>query len=156
MADFVYNIAKGHVNEYGDRINANDPTNSVLTLLVIDTSAADAVLIDLDTVALVLGNANTAEVTNTNYARKEIDNTGSLTVTVDDTNDRKEAAIPDQTFSSILAGDSWTDLIIAYDSDSLAGGDANIVPCTQHDVGVTPDGSDITLQFNVAGFFRAA
>ena len=72
MADFVYNIAKGHVNEYGDRINANDPTNSVLTLLVIDTSAADAVLIDLDTVALVLGNANTAEVTNTNYARKEI------------------------------------------------------------------------------------
>lgn len=156
MADFVYNIAKGHVNEYGDRINANDPTNSVLTLLVIDTSAADAVLIDLDTVALVLGNANTAEVTNTNYARIEIDNAGSLTVTVDDTNDRKEAAIPDQTFSSILAGDSWTDLVIAYDSDSLAGTDANIVPCTQHDVGVTPDGSDITLQFNVAGFFRAA
>jgi hypothetical protein len=31
---------------------------------------------------------------------------------------------------------------------------ADIVPMTQHDFAVTPDGSDITAQ--IAGFFRAS
>jgi hypothetical protein len=157
MADFVFNIAKGHVNEYASRVNANDPVNSVLNLSVLATSGieSDAVLIDKDTLADVVS-GTTNFVTNTGYARIEVDNTGSITVTVDDTNDRKEADMPDQTWSAVLAGDGWNDLVIGYDSDSTGGTDANIVPCTQHDFVVTPDGSDITVQFNAAGFFRAA
>lgn len=156
MADFVYNIAKGKIVEYAARVNANDPTNAVLTLAVIDTSETDGTLRDLDTLALVLANVNTAEVTNTNYARKNIDQSGSITVTVDDTNDRTDIDMPDQTWSSVASGDSWTDLLVTYDSDSGSGDDTNIVPMTQHDFAVTPDGSDITVAFNAAGFARAA
>jgi hypothetical protein len=157
MADFVFNIAKGHVNEYASRVNANDPVNSVLNLSVLATAGieSDAVLIDKDALSDVVS-GTTNFVTNTGYARIEVDNTGSITVTVDDTNDRKEADMPDQTWSAVLAGDGWNDLVIGYDSDSTGGTDANIVPCTQHDFVVTPDGSDITVQFNAAGFFRAA
>jgi len=157
MSDFVFNIAKGHVNEYASRVNANDPVNSVLNLSVLATAGieSDAVLIDKDALSDVVS-GTTNFVTNTGYARIEVDNTGSITVTVDDTNDRKEADMPDQTWSAVLAGDGWNDLVIGYDSDSTGGTDANIVPCTQHDFVVTPDGSDITVQFNAAGFFRAA
>lgn len=156
MADFVYNQSKGKFAEYASRVNANDPANSVLVIVVIDTATADATLIDLDTLAAITGDAGTAEVTNTNYAREVIDNTGGITVTVDDTNDRTEVDIPDKTWSSVSAGDSWTDLLVCYDSDSTGGTDANIVPGTHHDFAVTPDGSDITGQFDAAGIFRAA
>jgi hypothetical protein len=48
-----------------------------------------------------------------------------------------------------------TDLIICYDNDSTGGTDANLVPLTQHDFAITPDGSDVTAVINAAGFFRA-
>jgi hypothetical protein len=156
MADFVYNIAKGRVAELAARVNANDPTNSILVIAVIDTAATDGTLEDLNDLGVVLADGDTAEVTNTNYARKTIDDSGSITVTVDDTNDRTDVDLPDQTWSAVAAGDSWTDALFCYDSDSTGGADSAIVPLTQHDFAVTPDGSDITMQLNAAGFFRAA
>ena len=156
MADFVYNIAKGRVAELYNRVDISDPTNAVLTLVVIDTSATDAVLKDLDDLGAVLANASTAEVTNTNYARRELDDTDLTAFVPDDTNDRVDLDFADQTYTAIAAGDAWTDFLVCYDSDSLAGVDANIVPLTQHDFAVTPDGSDITAQLNAAGFFRAS
>lgn len=159
MADFVFNIAKGRVVEFATRINANDPANSLLSISLWNTSATDATLRDLDTVAAVESDANTAELTsgtNANYVRKTIADGGSIVVTVDDTNDRTDIDIPDQTWTALGAGTAITDLLIAYDSDSTAGTDANIVPATWHDFAVTPDGSDVTAQIAAAGFFRAA
>ncbi len=153
MADFVYNKGLGNIVELANRVNTNDPTNSVFVILVIDTATADATLKDLDTLALVLSDGGTAEVTNTNYARKAIT---TLTITTDDSGDEQEVDLADQTFSSISAGDSWTDAVFGYDSDSTGGTDTNVVPLTQHDVAVTPDGSDITMQFAAEGFFKAA
>lgn len=155
MADFVYNIAKGRVVEYAARVEANDPTNSAfLVVALVAGGVGDSTLIDLNDLSAVLGTAAN-EATNTNYARKTLAN-GSLTITVDDTNDRAEVDFADQTWTAVAAGDVWTDLIMCYDSDTTAGTDANIVPMTQHDFAVTPDGSDITAQLNAAGFFRAA
>lgn len=156
MGNFVYNVAKGKVAEYAARVNANDPTNAVLVVVAIDTSETDGTLEDLDTLALVLANANTAEVTNTGYSRQVIDNTGSITVTVDDTGNDVDVDMPDIAFGAITAGDSWTDLLICYDSDSTGGDDTNIIPLTQHDFAVTPDGSTITAQLNASGFFTAS
>lgn len=156
MANFVFNIAKGRVAELYNRVDLNDPTNAVLTIVVIDTATGDATLIDLDDLSLVLGDGGTAEVTNTNYARIELDDTDLVAFAPDDTNDRVDLDIPDQTWTAVAAGDNWTDLLICYDSDSGAGTDANIVPLTQHDFVVTPDGSDITAQIDAAGFFRAS
>lgn len=154
MANFVFNRAAGRVTEWGERINANDPTNSVFIVAVLATAGieTDAVLRDLDDfTALVAGTTN--YVTNTGYARKVIDQTGGITITYDDTNDRVDVDIPDQTWTAVAAGDGWNDVVIGYDSDSTTGTDANILPATQHDFVLTPDGSDITAQ--VAVFFRA-
>jgi hypothetical protein len=157
MANQLFNIAKGRVAELAARVNANDPTNAVFVMLVLATSGieSDAVLQDVDTVtALVAGTTN--EVTNSGYARKVLDQTGGITVTVDDTNNWTDVDIPDQTWTGVAAGDGWNDIVIAYDSDSTGGTDANVVPMTLHDFVITPDGSDVTAQIATAGFFRAS
>ena len=74
----------------------------------------------------------------------------------DDTNDRYDIDVADQTWSAVAAGDGWSKLLICYDSDTTGGTDANIIPLTAHDFVLTPDGSDITAQIAAAGFFRAA
>lgn len=158
MADFIYNQGLGMVAEFANRVNDNDPTNATFEVVaLVAGGVSDATLKDLDTLAAITATA-AAEATNTNYARStgQVDNTGSMTVTVDDSNDRVDVDMPDITWSSISAGDNWTDLVICYDSDSTGGTDANIVPLVQLDFAVTPDGSDITAQFNTQGFYSAS
>lgn len=158
MSDFVFNIAKGRVVEYYNRVENNDPANSALIVLVLATSGleSDATLIDVDSVsALVAGATN--EVTNSGYARKVLtDAQLSALPAPDDGNDRYDIDIPDQTWTGVAAGDGWSKLVIAYDSDTTGGTDANIIPLTAHDFVVTPDGSDITAVIAAAGFFRAS
>lgn len=157
MADFVFNIAKGSVAAYYKNIDGNTPANSAFIVLVLATAGieADAVLKDVDTVtALVAGATN--EVTNSGYARKTITDVDLTAFAPDDTNDRVDLDIPDQTWTAVAAGDGFNDFVVAYDSDTTAGTDANVEPCTQHDFVVVPDGSDITAQIAVAGFFRAS
>ena len=157
MSDFVFNIAKGRVAELYNRVDSNDPTNSALIVVAINANGqTDAVMRDYDTLAALLGDASVAEVTNTNYARKTLTDADLAAFAPDDTNDRVDLDIPDQTWSAIAAGDAWTDLIICYDGDTTGGTDANIIPLTCHDFAVTPDGSDITAQIAAAGFFRAS
>ncbi|KKK48469.1 hypothetical protein LCGC14_2974930, partial [marine sediment metagenome] len=72
MADQILNIALGRIAELYNRVDLNDPTNAVLTIVVVDSTTADATIKDLDTLALILAEALTAEVTNTNYARIEL------------------------------------------------------------------------------------
>lgn len=155
MADFVFNQALGRVIEYCNRVESNDPTNAALILVVVNTSATDATLKDLDTLSAVLGDVNTAEVTNANYARKTLAN-GSLTISVTDGGDTAEVDFADQTWSAVGSGDSWTDLLVCYDSDTTAGDDTNIIPLTCHDFAATPNGGDITFQLHASGFFQAS
>ena len=157
MADFVFNISKGRVAELYNRVDTNDPANSALIVIVLATSGleADSVLQDVDTVtALVAGTTN--EVTNTNYARKTLTDSDLGALTPDDTNNRMDVDMPDQTWTAVAAGDGWSKLVIAYDNDTTGGTDSNLIPLTAHDFVVTPDGSDITAQINAAGFFRAS
>lgn len=153
MADFVYNQGKGRATELGNRVNANDPANSIFVLEAINTSQTDATLKDLDTFAQIEADASTAEVTNTGYARKTFADGGALTVTIDDTNDRTSLDVADQTWTAVATGTAWTDLVFGYDGDSTGGTDANITPLTQHDFAATPDGSDITAA--ITDFYRA-
>lgn len=156
MADQVLNIALGRVAELYNRVDQNDPTNSVLVITAWNTSATDATIKDLDTVAALEADANTAEVTNSGYARKVLTDADIVAFAPDDTNNRVDLDIPDQTWTAVAAGSAWTDLCICYDSDSTSGTDSNIVPMTWHDFAVTPDGSDITAQIASAGFYRAS
>lgn len=156
MGDFVYNRSKGRIVEFAERVNANDPANAVFRLLVLAVSGieTDAVLIDKDDWAAVLS-GTTNEVTNTNYARKQLDQTGGITITYDDTNDRVDVDAPDQSWTAVATGDNWSDAVWGLDKDSAAGTDADVIPMLQHDFAPVPNGSDITLQIPVGGFFRA-
>lgn len=157
MADFVFNIAKGRVVEYYNRVKSNDPTNSALIMVVIDAAGdTDATMKDRDDLATLLaGTAN--EVTNSGYARKTLTDADLAALPApDDTNDRYDIDLPDQTWSAVAAGTAWTDIIICYDPDTTTGTDSTLIPLTLHDFAVTPDGSDIVAQIAAAGFFRAA
>lgn len=156
MASFVFNVALGRVAELYNRVKSNDPANSALVLVAIETAATDATLRDLDTLAAVLADGDTAEVTNSGYARVVLDQDDLNAIAPDDGNDRMDLDIPDQTWSAVEAGDDWTDILICYDPDTTSGDDSNIIPLTLHDFSVTPDGSDIVAQVNSAGFYRAA
>lgn len=157
MGQAVFNRGKGRGVEWAERVNANDPTNAVLVVMVLATSGieSDAVLVDKDSFADVVS-GTTNEVTNSGYARKVLDQAAGITITYDDTNDRVDVFFPDQTWTGVAAGDGWNDVVVGYDSDSTAGTDANILPHTLHDFVVTPDGSDITLDVPTAGYFRAS
>lgn len=147
MADFVFNIAKGKVARYAMLPETND------ALLVIPIEAtgveADATLIDYDTVAALLAATNNEQST---MGRKTA---ASVSVTVDDTNDRVDVDIADVVWSA-ATGNAVSDLLIAYDPDTTGGTDSDLIPLTFHDFSVTPDGSDITAQIATAGFYRAS
>ncbi len=142
MADGVFNIAKGaFAEQYRDAA-----ANGIVMLL--KAAEVDATLVDYDDVAALLVPAGNTEAVFTNYARKTAI-TG--TVTVDDSNDRVDVDIPDQTWTSAGNGanDTLVKLVVAYEN---AAADATRIPQTHHDFSVTTDGSDLTAQFNAAGF----
>jgi hypothetical protein len=159
MADFVLNIAAGRFAELYNRVDTNDPTNAALIIAVFNVtggvSAEDAALRDADTIAAIEALANVAEATNGSYARKTLTDADIVAFAPDDTNNRVDVDIPDQTWTGIAAGDAWMKLVIAYDNDTTGGADSAIVPMTAHDFAVTPDGSDITATIATAGFARA-
>lgn len=154
MADFVFNIAKGRVVELFNRVDSNDPANSVILVVPVDVGATtDATLRDFATLSAVLGGGATERSTG-GWNRKTLDDTAIATIAVDNTNDRFEVTIPSQTWTAVTAG-TVTDLIVCYDNDSTAGTDANIIPLVQLDFAITPDGSDVVANAGTA-IFRAS
>jgi hypothetical protein len=158
MADQILNRAKGRFTEWAERVNANDPANSALIIDNLATSGleTDAVLQDKDSFSdLVSGTTNFA--TGTGWARKTLDQAGGIVVTYDDTNNRVDIDIPDQTWTAVAdAADDVSRLATGYDSDTTAGTDANILPVSTHDFVIQPDGSDVTAQIATAGIWRAS
>jgi hypothetical protein len=149
----------GRVAELYNRVDLSDPTNAVLVVVLLAATGieTDAVLRDKDTLADVVS-GTTNEATNTGYARKILSDSDITAFAPDDTNDRVDLDIPDQTWTGVANDGTGAigDLIICYDSDSTGGADSAIVPLTLHDFAVTPDGSDITAQIAAAGFYRAS
>lgn len=158
MGDIVFNVAKGRVAEFVNRVKSNDPANSALIVVALKASGieADGTLQDYDDLATLLAAAND-EATNSGYARIVLTDADLSAIAPDDTNNRMDVDIPDQTWSAVQAtGGAWAKLLICYDSDTTGGTDSSIIPLTAHDFAVTPDGSDITAQIAAAGFFRAS
>lgn len=156
MADGVMNIAKGRIVEYYNRVEGNDPAASAFILVLLTANEADATLEDYDELNALLGAAGNTEAVDASYARKTLTDADLAALPApDDTNNRYDVDMPDQTWSA-LAGAAITKLLICYDNDTGAGTDANIIVLCHYDFAVTPDGSDVTAQFNTAGFFRAS
>lgn len=154
MADIVFNIAKGRAVELYNRVDSNDPTNSALIIVPVDVGAtSDATIRDFDTLAAVLAGGVTERTTG-GWNRKTLTDTDLSALSVDDTNDRYEFTIPDQTWTAVTAG-AVTDLILCYDGDTTGGTDSNIIPIAMYDFAITPDGSDVIMDAGTA-VFRAS
>lgn len=153
MADGVFNIAKGKIAYYAELPAASDAL--IVVLLQATGLEADDVLNNHDTLATLLASTND-EPTATNYARKTV--TASVTVTVDDTNNRVDVDMPDLTWTALggATNNGIGKLVVCYDGDTGTGGDANIIPLTHHDFVITTDGSDVTATVAATGFFRAS
>ena len=157
MGDFVFNVAKGRVNELHERVNNNDPANSALIVVLLKTAAADATLIDQDDLAAILAGGS-SEADFTGYARKVLTDSDIVASAVDDTNNRREADISDPTWDPAggAANNTLAKLLICYDPDTTSGTDSTIVPLTAHDFVVTTNGGSISATVNAAGYYRAS
>ena len=153
MANIVFNIAKGRTTELYNRVKSNDPANAAFIIVPIDTTGleADSVLIDADTLAAVLA-GSTDE--NTTMGRKVLTDADLAVLPApDDANDRYDLALPTQTWVA-AGGNPISKLLIAYDPDTTAGTDANIIPVCMFDFVMTPSGADIIMTGGT--FFRAS
>jgi hypothetical protein len=153
MANIVFNIAKGRVVEYYNRVENNDPANAALIIVPIETSGleADATLADADTLSAVLAGTTNEQTT---MGRKTLTDADLVALPApDDTNDRFDVSLPAVTWTA-ATGNAISKILVCYDSDTTAGTDANIIPLTMFDRAETPSGSDIVLSTGV--FFRAS
>jgi hypothetical protein len=153
MANIVFNIAKGRVTELYARVKSNDPANSALIIVPIETSGleADATLVDKDDLAAVLSGATNEQTT---MGRKTLTDADLASLPApDDTNDRYDISLPTVTWTA-ASGNAISKLLVCYDSDTTGGTDSNILPLTLFDFAVTPSGADI--QMTGGTFFRAS
>lgn len=153
MANIVFNIAKGRVAELYNRVKSNDPTNSAIILVPIETSGleSDATLIDVDTLAALIAGTTNEQTT---MGRKTLTDADLAAFPApDDANDRMDCSLPTVTWSA-ATGNAISKIAVCYDSDTTAGTDANIIPLTMFDFAQTPSGGDIQMTTGV--FYRAS
>jgi hypothetical protein len=119
MANITFNIAKGRVVELYNRVKSNDPANSALILVPIETSGleTDAVLIDKDDLAAVLAGATNEQTT---MGRKTLTDADLAALPApDDTNDRYDVSLPTATWAA-ATGNAISKILVCYDSDTTA------------------------------------
>jgi hypothetical protein len=153
MANVVYNIAKGRIVELYNRVKSNDPANSALIIVPLETSGleTDAVLLDKDDLTAVLAGTTNEQTT---MGRKTLTDADLVALPApDDTNDRYDISLPTVTWTA-ASGNAISKLLICYDSDTTSGTDANILPLCMFDFAQTPSGADIQMTTGV--FFRAS
>lgn len=153
MANQVMNIARGRIGYYMADALGLSAANSRLTVVVLEAASADDTLNNYDDLGTLL--VTETEATATGYSRDETDDTG-VTITIDDTaNDAQAEKDADITWTSV-SGNAFVKLLCCYDADNAAGTDSDIVPMTHHDFSVTPNGGDITADFDqINGFWRS-
>lgn len=151
MANVVFNIAKGRIVELYNRVKSNDPANSALILVPLETSGlvADATMIDYDDLATLLAGATNEQTT---MGRKTLTDASLAALPAPtDASDYYEVELPTQTWTG-ATGNPISKILVCYDADTTAGTDANILPLTLFDFAITPDGSDV--QMTGGPFFR--
>ena len=153
MANIVFNIAKGRVAELYNRVKSNDPANSAIIIVPIETSGleADSTLIDVDTLAAVIAGATNEQTT---MGRKTLtDSDLAAFPAPDDGNDRMDLSLPTVTWTA-ASGNAISKPPVRPASDTTGGADSAIIPLTMFDFAQTPSGADIQMTTGV--FYRAS
>ena len=155
MANQLMNFARGAIGWYSDPLRGLVAANSRLVIVILQVSVADDALNNFDELEALLADAGNTEALSTGYSRIEVA-AANITWTVDDTgNDAQAIFDADQVFSGIsqAASESWVKLLVCYDADNGVGDDGDIIVLTHHDFAVTPNGGDITADFDQTNGF---
>lgn len=146
MGNIVLNTALGRVASLAALTGG---ANDALVLVPLESAGlvADSVMRDYDTLADLLAGASNEQTT---VGRKTL---ASVTVTVNDTNDRVDIDCADVTWTA-PTGNAIGAVVICYDPDTTGGTDADLIPLTKHDLAWTPDGNNFSL--TISDFFRAS
>lgn len=150
MGAIIFNMAKGKFARYA----MLPETNDALIGIVMKSSGleSDATLQDYDDVAAILAASND-EATFTGYARVTL---ASVTVTIDDTNNRVDVDCADPSFSPTTA-EAIGAILFAYDPDTTGGTDSTLIPLFKDDFALTtPTSGTVTYQVASSGFGRAS
>jgi Flp pilus assembly protein TadG len=144
VANIVFNIALGKVKYYAELPAANDG----LIAVPIETTGivSDATMRDYADLSTLLAGASNEQTT---MGRKTL---ASVTVTVDNTNDRVSVDCADITWTA-ATGNAISAIVICYDPDTTTGTDSDLIPLVKCDFPITPDGSDVTATVN--DFYRS-
>lgn len=154
MANYTFNIAKGRIVEFYYRVKNNDPANSAFILIPLSVTDTEANRQDDDDVATFLAAAPN-EQTAGGWVRKTLTDAELAAFPApNDVNNRYDVSVPAVTWTSPATGNDTVGLLIAYDSDTTAGTDSNLIPLTHHDFVVTADGNNVVL--NAGNFFQAS
>lgn len=147
MADVIANIAKGRWREWVNISGGND-----FGILLLKVAESDATLIDYDTIDALLGAAGNTESDATDYARK----TGlTATDTTNDTDNRGEIDIPNQTWTG-LGGASNNTIVKAVLFWEQSAADTGRIPIAYYDFSVTTSDTDVTINFDADGAVHAS
>lgn len=153
MPDFPYNIVKGRAVELVTRVKNGDPAASRLYAIPVNVAAVtDATLRDVDDFGAVISAGVTERAAN-GWSRITLAAADITALAPDDVNDRYDADFIDLTWTPTLGTDTVTDIIICYAS-VVTPTNAQLMPISQHDFAITPDGSLVTA--TVAVFYRAS
>jgi hypothetical protein len=142
VANIAFNVALGKSAYYSTLPGANAKLLAVL--LQSSGLPSDATMRDYATLAAVLAGATEQ----TTMGRKQL---ASVTVTVDNTNDRVAIDSADVTWTA-ATGSAVGALVIVYDPDTTTSTDSTRIPLTKYDWSITPDGSDVSA--TIADFLR--
>lgn len=157
MANGVFNIAKGRVNELVERIESADPAAARLQLKLLTTTGieADGTLEDYDTFSALLAGTNT-EADFTNYGGGKTLTSTELSRTTDDSGNTQYSTSTDITWTAAggATNNTLAKLVICYDPLGTDV-DTNLIPLTHHDFSATTNGNDLTADFGTS-FFTAS
>ena len=152
MANVVFNIAKGRIVEYYNRVKSNDPSTSALVITPIETSGleADSALIDSDNVTEVVDGTTNKQTTMGEKVLTDADL--AALPAPNDGSDYYEVSLPTVIWTA-ASGNAISKLLVAYRPNTGAASDTTDIPLTLFDFAVTPSGTDIQMTTGV--FFRA-
>jgi hypothetical protein len=163
-SDFVFNIARGALKYYYYAVKNSlvlatagqftSTANAAFVFVPIETTGieADDTLNNYDDLSTLLAAANNEQ---TNQARKVLDDVALLALPApDDTNNRLDLDLPDVTYTA-LAGNAVGKFLLCFRPDT-GSADSAVIPLCAYAAVLTPDGNDVVLVPNAAGFWRSS
>lgn len=157
MANDIFNIARGRINELQRRVNNNDPANAAFIVVALKSVVVDATLQDFATLSAILADAGNTEADFTNYGRIILTDTDVSDPTVDHGNNEQRAQVPPVTFANAggALNNALEKLLVCFTYDVTVNDDATVIPLTYHDFNKTTNGLDLPAGFSGDTFYKA-